>query len=182
LTTGKAMLRSRWTEETESFQMIKTKHTYTKLDASLSFRVGVTAAPVGPKLDRPGLVYEATKEYAEADREIMLLIMVDAKNQMLSIETHSVGAVDNAAIYPREIFRSLLLKNASSFILVHNHPSGDPEPSFADKEITRDVLQGAHVLGIKLLDHVILGRGCYFSMADKGLLESFKLDYLSCKR
>ena len=59
--------------------MIKTKHTYTKLDASLSFRVGVTAAPVGPKLDRPGLVYEATKEYAEADREIMLLIMVDLR-------------------------------------------------------------------------------------------------------
>jgi DNA repair protein RadC len=150
---------------------------YKKLDASFDLRIGVNPSkPAGAaKVSSSAEVYELTKDYSKADREIMLVIMVDSKNAVLSIETHSIGCIDSSAVYPREIFRSLLLKNASSFILVHNHPSGDPTPSFMDKQITEDIVKGAMILGVKLLDHVILGDGRYYSMADSGELDSFVL-------
>ena len=155
---------------------MKSKQGYQKLDASFNLRVGVNPADLkGPSVCNASEAYELTKDYAKADREIMLVVMVNSKNMVLSIETHSVGCVDSSAVYPREIFRSLLLKNASSFILVHNHPSGDPTPSLCDKQITEDIVKGSMILGIKLLDHIILGDGRYYSMADQGDMDCFVL-------
>jgi len=142
---------------------------YENLDATFKLRIGVAGhSEKRLAVTSAQAAFEVTKEYAKADREMMLLVMVDSKNYLLSIETHSIGTVDSSAVYPREIFRSLLLKNASSFIMVHNHPSGDPTPSLMDKELTRDVAAGARLIGIKLLDHVILGDGKFYSMADHG--------------
>ena len=150
---------------------------YKKLDVSFDLRIGVNPSkPAGAAMvSSSAEVYELTKDYSKADREIMLVIMVDSKNCVLSIETHSIGCIDSSAVYPREIFRSMLLKNAGSFILVHNHPSGDPTPSFMDRLITRDIVNGSMILGVKLLDHIILGDGRYYSMADQGELNSFAL-------
>jgi len=150
---------------------------YKKLDASFDLRIGVNPSkPAGVSVvGSSAEVYELTKDYSKADREVMLVVMIDSKNMVLSIETHSIGCIDSSAVYPREIFRSLLLKNASCFILVHNHPSGDPTPSFMDKQITEEIVKGSMILGIKLLDHIILGDGRYYSMADQGEMESFVL-------
>ena len=143
---------------------------YKPLNISLDFRVGEAPEHANPEkcLSSSQAVYELTKEYCKADREIMLLVMVDCKNSLLSMETHTIGGSESAMVYPREIFRSLLLHNASAFMMVHNHPSGDPTPSFADRELTKETEAGGKLLEIKMLDHVILGNGRYFSFADQG--------------
>ena len=111
-----------------------------------------------------------------ADREAFVILHLDVKNQLLDVELHGLGDVDSSAVYPRQVFRSALLRNAAALIFCHNHPSGDPEPSLADRELTRDLVVGAHALGIKVLDHIIVGRGeGYFSFADKGLLDDYGL-------
>jgi len=143
---------------------------YKPLDLSLNIRLGETYdTKTDPhRLSSAVEVYELTKDYAKADREVMLIVMVDCKNDLIHLETHTIGAIDSAQVYPREIFRSLLLKNATAFMLVHNHPSGDPEPSLADRELTRELNEGAKVLGIKMLDHVVLGKERYYSFSDQG--------------
>ena len=120
-------------------------------------------------------VYEKMKGYQKADREIFILLFLNAKNIVTNIETHSIGAVDSSAVYPQQILRSALLCNACSLICVHNHPSGDPEPSVSDIEITKQIGIGAHVIGIRLLDHVVMGdHGRYFSFADDGLIDDYE--------
>ncbi len=117
-------------------------------------------------------VYEKMKGYSKADREIFVLLFLNAKNVITAIETHTVGTVDSSAVYPQQLLRSALLNNASSIICVHNHPSGDPDPSVSDREITKQIGMGSHFVGIRLLDHVILGdHGRYFSFADEGLID-----------
>ena len=120
-------------------------------------------------------VYEKMKGYQKADREIFVLLFLNAKNFVIAIETHTVGTVDASAVYPQQILRSALLNNASSIICVHNHPSGDPAPSLQDRDITKQISIGSHVIGIRLLDHVVLGDGGrYFSFADDGLIGDYE--------
>ena len=96
-------------------------------------------------------IYQKMKAYQKADREIFVLLFLNAKNVVTNMETHTIGTVDTSAVYPQQIFRSALLNNASSIICVHNHPSGDPDPSLSDREITKQISIGSHVLGIRLL-------------------------------
>jgi len=96
-----------------------------------------------PIIDKPfsfsssAEVYEKMKGYQKADRELFLLLFLNAKNMVTNIETHSIGDNSSSAVYPQQIFRSALINNACSLICVHNHPSGDPEPSVSDREITK---------------------------------------------
>lgn len=120
-------------------------------------------------------VYDNLKGYGKADREMFLVVFLDAKNNALKIDTHTIGTVDSCAVYPREIFKSALLNNACSLICVHHHPSGDIEPSLSDREITKQIVKGGELLGIKILDHVIIGKGKFYSFADEGLIDEFVL-------
>ena len=120
-------------------------------------------------------VYEKMKGYQKADREIFVLLFLNAKNVVTGIETHTIGTVDSTSVYPQQILRSALLNNASSLICVHNHPSGDPDPSISDRQITKQISIASHVIGIRLLDHVVLGdAGRYFSFADDGLIGDYE--------
>lgn len=111
-----------------------------------------------------------------ADRETFIILHMDVKNQLLDAELHSIGDVDSSGIYPRQVFRSALLRNAAALVFCHNHPSGDPEPSLCDRELTRDLVVGARAVGIKVLDHIIVGRtAAYFSFADQGILDDYGL-------
>jgi DNA repair protein RadC len=107
-------------------------------------------------------------------RETFKVLFLDAKNQILEEKTLFEGTVDSSAVYPREIIKDALKFDASSLIFVHNHPSGDPDPSPCDKEITRDLVFAAKVMQLKVLDHIIIGNNCYFSFADHGLIEEFE--------
>ncbi len=108
-------------------------------------------------------------------REKFKVLFLDAKNQILMEKTIFEGTVDSSAIYPREIMKQALKCDASSLIFVHNHPSGDPEPSLSDKEITKELVFAASLMQLKVLDHIIIGNNRYFSFADQGLIEDYDI-------
>ena len=103
-------------------------------------------------------------------RERFIVLYLDKRNQLLRDETMTHGTVDQAAVYPREIVRLAIELSASAVILVHNHPSGDPSPSRADVEMTRDVIKAAGVMNISVHDHLIVGRDGVASFKALGLI------------
>ena len=104
---------------------------------------------------------------AFAEKEQFRILFLDKKNQMIADEVQQEGTVDHTPVYPREVVKRALELSATALILVHNHPSGDPTPSQADIEMTRQVAQVARTLGIQVLDHVIVGKDGHASL--KGL-------------
>lgn len=122
-----------------------------------------------PRLVRDaGAVYSAFREEAELlDRERFSVVLLDGKNRVLGIHIVSVGSLTAALVHPREVFKAAILANAASVILVHNHPSGDPEPSAEDRALTARLRQAGELLGITVLDHVVIGDGSYTSLAER---------------
>ena len=102
-------------------------------------------------------------------REIFATVHLDSKNRVLCIETVSIGSLSAAVVHPREVFKATLLSSAAALVLVHNHPSGDPTPSREDLELTKRLKDAGELLGIRVLDHVIIGEN-YLSFADRDLL------------
>ena len=117
-------------------------------------------------------LYHALRDLKKENFKVLFL---DAKNQILEEETVFEGTVDSSAVYPREIMKKALGCDASSLIFVHNHPSGDPEPSASDREITKELVFAACVMQLKVLDHIIVGNNRYFSFADEGLIEDYDM-------
>ena len=107
---------------------------------------------------------------AHEPREQVRVLFLDKKNQLLADEVMGHGTVDHAPVYPREVVRRALELSASALILVHNHPSGDPTPSQADVEITRQVVEASRTLRIALHDHLVVGRDGIASFKALGLL------------
>lgn len=105
---------------------------------------------------------------ADLRKEVFILVMCDAKNRVQRDETISTGSLSMNIVHPREVFRSAVREAASSVFFLHNHPSGDPAPSPEDRELTRRLVQAGRIMGIRVLDHVIVGRGKYYSFADQG--------------
>ena len=105
-----------------------------------------------------------------ADREEFRVLFLDKKNQLLSDEVMNHGTVDHAPVYPREVVRRALELSSSAIILVHNHPSGDPTPSSADVEMTRQIVEAARALRIAVHDHLVVGRDGVASFKALGLL------------
>jgi len=103
-------------------------------------------------------------------KEYFKILLLNTKNHVLSREEISVGSLSASIVHPREIFNIPLRKSASSVILIHNHPSGDPSPSREDLEVTRRLVDAGNILGINVRDHIIIGDGCFFSFREKGLL------------
>jgi len=102
------------------------------------------------------------------DREQFRILFLDKKNVLIADEVQQTGTVDHTPVYPREVVKRALELSATALVLVHNHPSGDPEPSRADIEMTRTIIQSAKPLGIAVHDHIIIGKKGHASM--KGLL------------
>lgn len=110
----------------------------------------------------------------DSKKEKFKVIFLDAKNYILEEKTFFEGTVDSSAVYPREIMKSAIRHNASSLIFVHNHPSGDPNPSESDRDITKELVFAANIIQLKVLDHIIIGNNCYFSFADEGIIEDYE--------
>jgi DNA repair protein RadC len=107
---------------------------------------------------------------AHEPREQFRVLFLDKKNQLIADETMNEGTVDHAPVYPREVVRRALEVSASAVILVHNHPSGDPTPSGADIDMTRQVVEAARVLRLAVHDHLVVGRDGVASFKALGLL------------
>ena len=104
------------------------------------------------------------------ETERFICVELNTKNYVIKCETISQGGMDGTAAMPRDVLRQAVRDGASAVIVVHNHPSGDPEPSEADIVITRRLVQAADLIGIRFLDHIIIGDGRHVSMKDRGLL------------
>ena len=109
------------------------------------------------KINNESDVYDLVKdELANSDREMLLSIMLTVKNDLIGVETVSIGSIVSSSITPRDIFKSAILANAIAVIICHNHPSGSLEPSNEDIEITKQLIEAGELLGIKVLDHLII--------------------------
>jgi len=116
-------------------------------------------------------VYEAFREeFSQLDREMFVALLLDGKNHVLGFNVVSVGSLTAALVHPREVFKPAILGNAAALILVHNHPSGDPEPSVEDRAITSRLKEVGELVGIRVLDHIVIGDDRYTSFADQQLL------------
>lgn len=108
--------------------------------------------------------------FCDYRREVFVTLMLDAKNRIIREEQVSEGSLTSSIVHPREVFSPILRESAAAVIFVHNHPSGDPNPSQEDLEITRRLKEAGDLMGVRVLDHVIIGAGDYVSLADRGLL------------
>lgn len=104
------------------------------------------------------------------ESEIFAVIFLDVKNGIIALEEISIGTINQAPVYPREIVKKALLHNAASVILAHNHPSGVTEPSCGDETVTRMVKEALNLVDINVLDHIIIAGGDYFSFAEGEIL------------
>jgi len=98
---------------------------------------------------------------------------VNTKNEIIGMEMISKGTLNASLVHPREVFKGALLANANALILAHNHPSGDVEPSSADKQVTQRLVDAGMLLDVKILDHVVIGsKGGYFSFSESDLIKA----------
>lgn len=125
-------------------------------------------------VDRPALSsWSQVLEYVRAaqgyaDREIFRILFLDKRNRLIADEVQGRGTVDHTPVYVREVVKRALELSATAIILVHNHPSGDPNPSRADIDMTRMIVQAAKPLGITVHDHIIVGREGHVSLRARG--------------
>lgn len=103
-------------------------------------------------------------------KEHFKIALLDTKNQILGIENISVGTLNASIVHPRDVFKVAIKRNCNSIILIHNHPSGDVEPSNEDINITRRLMDAGNLLGISILDHIIIGDNKYLSFKQKNII------------
>ena len=122
-------------------------------------------------INSPADAYSLLRTYLDgSDREHFVAVLVDTKNNVIGINTVSVGALNTTVVHPREVFKPAILCNAASVLLAHNHPSGDATPSEDDKAVTQRLRDAGTILGITVLDHIVIGEGDYFSFKAQGLI------------
>jgi len=110
------------------------------------------------KIISPADAYRVCADIANLAQESFHVISLNAKNIMINRHMITLGLVDSAPVHPREVFRPAISDSASTVVLVHSHPSGDPTPSTEDLKVTRQLIEAGNILGIKVIDHVIIGR------------------------
>jgi DNA repair protein RadC len=126
--------------------------------------------------DRPVLTsWQKLVDYCSANlawepTERFHILFLDRKNALIKDEAQQKGTVDHTPVYPREVVKRALELGASALIMVHNHPSGDPTPSKADIEVTKEVAKAAALLGVTLHDHLIIGKGRHTSLRSLGVI------------
>lgn len=117
------------------------------------------------------ILYQKFKYLADRPQEEMIAVYLDAKNRISAYYQVSKGSTQSTIVVPADVLRPALLCNASSIILIHNHPSGSPDPSREDISITNRIKDACEMMGMKLLDHIVIGDSRYVSMAETGLID-----------
>ena len=123
----------------------------------------------GKALTSPSLTYSCLQTLLQGyEREVFAILFLDSQHRVIKFEELFQGTLDAASIYPREVVKAALASNAAAVILVHNHPSGLPEPSRADRSLTQTLQTALGVVDIRVLDHLVIGTEGRVSMAERG--------------
>ncbi|MCD8300910.1 MAG: DNA repair protein RadC [Clostridiales bacterium] len=144
-----------------------------KCMGELSRRISGMARPLSRIYSGPeDIAGHYMEQLRHESREILMMLMFDRKNMFLGDEKISIGTSNSSLISPAEVFRTALAKRAEFIVLLHNHPSGDPSPSKADRDVTRRIEECGKMLEIPLMDHIIIGDKCYYSFCQAGFLKN----------
>lgn len=119
---------------------------------------------------KPRDVWEELKDLRDYKKEHFVIFYLDSRNQEIKREIISVGSLNANLVHPREVFEPAVRNLAAQIILAHNHPSGDPEPSEDDLEITKRLVESGKILGIEVIDHIIVTKGGFLSLKEKNLI------------
>lgn len=123
----------------------------------------------GTRYTSPSQIFDTFTFLRKETKEHFCTAHVDGKNRIICLEIVSIGTINQAIVTARDTFKTALLSNAAAVILIHNHPTGDPTPSTEDIEVTRRLREAGDMIGIKVLDHIIIG-DTYNSFVERGLL------------
>ncbi|WP_020678104.1 JAB domain-containing protein [Geopsychrobacter electrodiphilus] len=115
-------------------------------------------------------VFELFRDLAKETKENFVALHLDTKNRIICYDTVSIGSLNASVVHPREVYKTVLLSSAAAVLFIHNHPSGDTAPSREDIEITKRLKDAGELLGIRVLDHLIVGEAGYYSFANDGIL------------
>lgn len=151
---------------------------YALLEAEKQTVVRLALSVIEEQFSAPGDVMdspEVVKQFlvlklAQELREVFGVLYLDSQNKVLTYEALFYGTLNSCSVYPREVVRRFLELNAHAVIFTHNHPSGEPEPSCADKAITKRLVEGLNLVDGKVLDHIIVGGVRTVSFAERGLI------------
>lgn len=124
----------------------------------------------GERFTSPEQIYRTFRYLTQETKEYFLTLHLDGKNRLVCMDTVSVGSLNQSIVHPRELFKTACLSSSSALLLVHNHPTGDPTPSSEDISITRRLKECGELMGIRVLDHIIVGDDSYTSFVERGIL------------
>jgi len=130
----------------------------------------VDATNTRPTIQTPKDVIAQVSYLKNHKKENFVVLYLNARNELLNKETISIGTLNTSLVHPREVYEPAITGFSSSVVFIHNHPSGDPEPSEEDKKITKQLMEAGKILGIEVLDHIIIANNSYCSFKDKGLI------------
>ena len=125
------------------------------------------------KTNSPEQAYNAIKTITnvqEEAQEVFGVLILNTKNKIVAVHEISRGTLNSSMVHPREVFKPAVLHNASAIICFHNHPSGDPEPSRDDIEVTKRLVEAGKIMGIEVFDHIIVGDDRYVSLKERGVM------------
>lgn len=122
------------------------------------------------KISTPNDVYEYLVDMQYLDREHFVLLGLSTKNTVIFKETISIGSLNSSLVHPREVFKPAIRRSCAAVILVHNHPSGIPDPSNEDIQVTKRLYEAGKLLGVEVLDHIIVGHGSFQSLKELGIV------------
>jgi len=123
-----------------------------------------------PRFTQPSQIFEMFKDLQFEAKEHFIVLHLNGKNIFTAMDRVSIGSLNQAVVHPREVFKTALLTSAAAIVLIHNHPSGDPNPSPEDRAITSRLKEAGEIMGIKILDHIVIGNETYLSFVERGLM------------
>ena len=157
--------------ELETFGLPKYKIEQLKAFREISRRLYEAKPYEGARVTSPEVVFDLLKNRSmHLEVEVFTAVLLDTKNQVKEVVEISSGTLNCCVVHPRDVFRVAIRRNCNSLIVSHNHPSGDPTPSSEDINITKRLVEAGNIIGIKVLDHIVIGKDSYCSLKNEGLI------------
>ena len=157
--------------ELEAFGLPKYKIEQLKAFREISRRLYETKPYEGARVTSPDVVFDILRNrFMNLEVEVFTAVLLDTKNQVIDVVDISSGTLNCCVVHPRDVFKVAIRRNSNCLLVSHNHPSNDTTPSAEDINITKRLVEAGNIIGIKVLDHTIVGKDTYLSMKEKGLI------------